>query len=93
MDEWIRMAGWTLHCFKERPMEWIGTDKNWRLEGRVDMKVADSELQWTQNNWELGKRHSKREEKVERARGERDGQQYIWACIAGFLNRGSARDR
>jgi hypothetical protein len=30
---------------------------------------------WTQNNCELRKCHSKRGEKMERARGEHDGQQ------------------
>jgi hypothetical protein len=30
---------------------------------------------WTQNNYGLRKRHIKREKKMERAKGERDGQQ------------------
>jgi hypothetical protein len=31
-------------------------------------------VQWTQNNWQLRKRHSKRGKKMEIARGEHDGQ-------------------
>jgi hypothetical protein len=38
-------------------------------------------LYWTQNNWRLRKRHSKRGTKMERVRGERDCQQSVWACI------------
>jgi hypothetical protein len=37
--------------------------------------------EWTQNNWELRKRHSKRGKKMERVRGERDCQQSVSECI------------
>jgi hypothetical protein len=32
---------------------------------------------WTQNNYELGKRHSKRGKKMERARGKHDGEESV----------------
>jgi hypothetical protein len=40
-------------------------------------EMASTYLQWTQNYYELGKRHSKRGKEMKRTRGKRDGEESV----------------
>jgi uncharacterized protein YPO0396 len=39
------------------------------------LQISNAQLQWTQNNCELGKRHSKRRKKMERVREKHYGEE------------------
>jgi hypothetical protein len=47
------------------------------INTKYEMLRNELQIQWTQNNCELGKRPSKRGKRMERARGKHDGEESL----------------